>query len=105
MDIFTKMSYFILCFKTSDATHVANLFFDEIVCLHGFPKRIISGRDTRFTEHFGRTLWKKLGTKLNFSSTYHPHSDGKTEVVNRSLGNLLRSLVGDRPKQWDQVLA
>ena len=50
-------------------------------------------------------MWKKLGTKINFSSVSHTHSDGQTEVVNKSLRNLLRSLVGDQPKQWDRALA
>ena len=50
-------------------------------------------------------MWNKLGTKLSFSSAYHPQIDGQTEVVNRSLGNLLRSLLGEHPKQWHQVLA
>ena len=75
VDIFTKMAYFITCFKTSDVTHVANLFFNEIVRLYGFPKSIISDRDTRFIGIFWRTFWKKLGTEMNLSSTYHPQSD------------------------------
>nr|GFC79951.1 hypothetical protein [Tanacetum cinerariifolium] len=51
----------------------------DVYLLHGLPASIVSDRDTRFT-------------------------DGQTEVVNRSLGNLLRSLVGDHPKAWDQKL-
>jgi hypothetical protein len=49
-------------------------------------------------------LWKKLGTNLDFSSAYHPQTDGQTEVVNRSLGDLLRSLVTDHHSSWDQIL-
>ena len=39
-----------------------------------------------------------------FSSAYHPQTDGKTEVVNRSLGDLLRSLVTEHHTSWDQIL-
>jgi hypothetical protein len=85
-------------------THIANLFFKEIVRLHGLPKRIVSDRDTKFIGHFWRTLWKKLGTKLAFSSSYHPQMDGQTEVVNRSLGDLLRSLVIEHHSIWDHIL-
>lgn len=34
------------------------------------------------------------------STTYHTQPDGQTEVVNRSLGNMLRSLVGDNIRSW-----
>ncbi|GKA85915.1 putative reverse transcriptase domain-containing protein [Tanacetum coccineum] len=45
-----------------------------------------------------------VNTQLNFSSAYHPQIDGQTKVVNRSLGNLLRCLVGDHVKAWDRKL-
>ena len=76
VDIFSKMAHFIPCCKTSDATYVANLFFKEVVRLHGLTKSKISDRDIRFVGNFWTTLWRKIGTKLSFISAYHPQTDG-----------------------------
>ena len=104
VDRFSKMIHFIPCQKTNDATHIVNLFFKEVIRLHGLPRSIVSDRDTKFVGHFLRTLQKNLGTNLSFSLSYHPQTDGQTEVVNRSLGDLLRSLVTEHHSQWDNIL-
>jgi hypothetical protein len=72
VDRFSKMEHFIPSQKTSDATHVANCFFKEVVRLHGLPRSIVSDRDTKLVGHFWRTLWNKLGKDLSFISSYHP---------------------------------
>jgi len=72
LDRFTKMTHFLACYKTDDASRLVDLYFKEIIRLHGFPTTIVSDRDTELLSHFWRSLWHLLGTKLLCSSTCHP---------------------------------
>jgi hypothetical protein len=89
--VFSKMAHFIPCHKSDNTSHVADLFFTEIVRLHGVANTIVSNRDAKFLSHFWRTLWFKLGTKLLFYTSCHPQMDGQTEVVNHTLSTMLRA--------------
>ncbi len=99
------MARFVPFFKTYDATHVVNLFFREVVRLHGVPISIVSDRDTRSLGHFWGNLWKNLGTKVTFILANHPKTNGHIELVNQIWGNIVRIFVGDHHKKWDKVLA
>ena len=104
VDRFSKMAHFIPCHKSDDASHVSDLFLREIVRLHGVPKTIVSYRDTKFLSYFWKTLWGKLGTKLLFSTTCHPQTDGQTKVVNRTLSTMLHVVLKKNLKMWEDCL-
>jgi len=72
---------FITCNKTNDATHITELYFKDVMKLHGIHRSIVSYWDTKFLSHFWVTLWKKVGTKLKYS-TCHPQTNRQTEVTN-----------------------
>jgi transposase InsO family protein len=72
----------------------------EIARLHGIPKEIVSDQDTKFTSNFWRGLFKGFGTNPNFSMTYHPYLDGKTERVNQVIEDMLRMYVMDKTSKW-----
>ena len=104
VDHFSKMAHFIPCHKSDDVVHIADLFFQEIIRLHGMPSTIVSDRDAKFLSHFWCTLWNKLGDKLLFSTKCHPQTDGQTEVVNQTLSTMLRAILKRNLKMWEECL-
>ena len=78
------------------------MYIKEIVRLHGIPVSIISDRDPRFTSRFWGKLQEALGTRLNFSTTFHPQMDGQSERVIQILEDMLRSCVIDLEGSWDR---
>jgi hypothetical protein len=79
------------------------MFFRDIVRLHGVPKTIVSDRDVKFMSYFWKTIWGKLGTKLLFSTTCHPQTDSQTEV-DRTLSQLLKTMIKKNPREWEDCL-
>ena len=82
IDRLTKVAHFIPVKTTYSSAKLAELYMERIVCLHGVPKKIVSDRGTQFTSHFWQKLQESMDTKLNFSSAYHPQTDGQTERTN-----------------------
>jgi hypothetical protein len=72
---------------------LAKLYIENIVKLHGVPSRIVSDRGTQFTPRFWKSLHKAMGTKLDFSSAYHPQTDEQYERVNQILEDMLKACV------------
>jgi transposase InsO family protein len=88
VDRLTKVAHFILMKTTYSRARLAELYMARIVCLHGVPKKIVSDRGSQFTSQFWQKLHECLDTRLNFSSAYHPQTDGQTERTNKVLEDM-----------------
>ena len=72
--------------------------------IHGFPKAIVFDIDVKFTSNVWKGLFSYLGTNVNFSTSYHPQTDGQTERVNQVLEDMFCMYVMDKPTKWEDYL-
>jgi hypothetical protein len=88
IDRLTKVVHFISVKTTYKGSQLAELYMARIVCLQGVPK----------------SLHENMDTKLNFSSAYHPQTDGQTERTNQVLEDMLRACALKHGGSWDKSL-
>ena len=84
---------------------LAKLFLDEIVRLQGAHVSIVSNKDARFTSRFWKCLQEAMGTKLQYSTTFHSQPNGQSEKTIQNLEDMLRSCVLQFKDSWDTNLA
>ena len=101
VDKLCKAAHFIPVNTTYKDANIADIFMKQIFHLHGIPKSMISNRDPKFTGNFWKYLFKGLNTTLNFSTSFHPQTDGHTERVNQVLEEMLRMYVTKQPGKWE----
>jgi hypothetical protein len=82
VDRFLKVADFIPVKTMYTGAKIAEVYIARIVCLHRVPKKIVSDRGTQFMSWFWEKLHEAIDTRLNFSSAYHPQTDGQTKRVN-----------------------
>ena len=85
VDRLTEYALFSALSHPFKSSTVATAFMETIQKLHGNPKIIVSDRDPIFTGKFLDGIISCLGTQLAHISSYHPESDGQTEIVNKCL--------------------
>ncbi|KAL0539426.1 hypothetical protein IC582_023638 [Cucumis melo] len=104
VDRLTKSAHFVPGKSTYTASKWAQLYMSEVVRLHGVPVSIVSDRDARFTSKFWKGLQTAMGTRLDFSTAFHPQTDGQTERLNQVLEDMLRACALEFPGSWDSHL-
>ncbi|XP_038876706.1 uncharacterized protein LOC120069092, partial [Benincasa hispida] len=104
IDRLTKVAHFILGNPTYVVSKWDQLYMKEIVKLHGVPVSIVSDRDPRFTSSFWKSLQAALRSQLNFSTTFHPQTNGRTERLNQTLEDMLCACALEFSGGWDSHL-
>ncbi|KAA3466689.1 reverse transcriptase [Gossypium australe] len=93
VDRLAKSAHFVLVGTDYSLDKLAELYITEIVRLHEVPLSIVSDRDPRFTSRVWKKLQEALGTKLYFSTAFHPQTDGQSKRIIQILEDMLRCCI------------
>ncbi|GKF31645.1 putative nucleotidyltransferase, ribonuclease H [Tanacetum coccineum] len=104
VDRLTKSAHFLPIQQGYSGSKLAEIFQQEIIRLHGTPASIVSDRDPRFASRFWKGLQNAWGTRLKFSTAFHPQTDGQTERTIQTLEDMLRSCALEWTGNWDEYL-
>ena len=80
---------------TYSITNLVKLHVKHTICLQGVPISIVSDEGFVFTSRFWQKLQEAMGTRLDFSTTFHPQTDGQSERTIQTLEDMLRMCVMD----------
>ncbi|MBW0567952.1 hypothetical protein O181_107667 [Austropuccinia psidii MF-1] len=86
VDRFSKAPIILPCHKDDKAMDKALLIWNRVVSWTGIFTNKISDRDPKFTSALWTNLHQPFGTKLSFSTAYHPQTDGLAEKMIQTLG-------------------
>ncbi|MBW0496378.1 hypothetical protein O181_036093 [Austropuccinia psidii MF-1] len=101
VDRFSKSIRCLPCHKEATTMDTALLLRNNIISTCGVPKIIISDRDPKFTSEVWTNLYDMLGTKLAFSTSYHPQTDGLAERMIQTMEDILRRFCAYRMEYKD----
>ncbi|MBW0546788.1 hypothetical protein O181_086503 [Austropuccinia psidii MF-1] len=92
-DRFSETSIFLQYHKDDTVMDTALLIWNRVMSWTGIFTNIISERDPKFTSALWTNLHQLIGTKLSFSTAYHPQTDGLAERMITTLEDMGRRFV------------
>jgi len=90
---------------SATAEQVSNFLYEDIICRHGCPNRILSDQGTHFKNKMIAKLLEKFQVKHKFSTPYHPQTNGLVERFNRTLCEALAKLSNEHKDNWDLFIS
>src|SRR6266508_4936895 len=103
IDYFTKYPE-ARALANANARNIANFLYEDIICRHGCPRKIISDRGTYFNNQIIEKLLEQFKIRHNLSILYHPKINGLVERFNKTLCESLAKLNKER-ENWDEYIS
>jgi hypothetical protein len=91
--------------KEATAETTVQFIYEDIICRHGCPGKILTDRGSHFNNKLLKILTNKFSVKHLLSTPYHPQTNGLVERFNRTLGESLARMSSQHPDQWDEYIA
>jgi len=107
VDRLSKERHYIACTDKDNGTsaeNTARLLMEHVWKYHGLPTSIISDRGTQFTSLLWKTLCKSLGITAKLSTSFHPETDGQSEIANQEMERYLRTFCNYGQDDWKLLL-
>ncbi|MBW0508053.1 hypothetical protein O181_047768 [Austropuccinia psidii MF-1] len=90
VESYSKTPIFLPCHKNDTAIDAALLQWTRVISHTGLFKNVMSDRDPKFTSELWTNLHRLFGTKLSFSTEYHPQTDGLAERIIQTVKDMIR---------------
>jgi len=103
VDMFTKWSE-AKAVKEATTSQVAQFIYEDIICRHGCPMKILTDCGTHFNNAMIKELMEKFEIKHHNSTPYHPQTNGQVERFNKTLKESLAKLIKEQT-EWDLHIA
>ena len=91
--------------RAATAEETAKFIYEDIICRHGCPSKILTDRGTHFNNQMIKKLMEKFRIQHLLSTPYHPQTNGLVERFNRTMIEKLARLTTEHLNEWDRYIA
>ena len=104
IDKFTKRLRLIPTSMSLTSEGMAKVYRDKIFPIHGLPKKIIHDCGPQYHSQFMKELYRLLGIEANYTTAYHPQTNGQSERTNQEIEHYLRLFINYHQSDWHEWL-
>src|SRR5215469_6394837 len=104
VDHFTKRLRLVPSHTTCTSEGMARIYRDRIFSIHGLMRKAVHDRGPQYHSRFMKELYRLLGVEANYTTAYHPRTNGQTERLNQEIEVYLRLFINYHQNDWHEWL-